>query len=401
MVNASNSHEFERAAWLRDQISSVESVIEGQRLASAVRGDLDAIAIASSGELADVQVFFIRSSRLVGREHFTVDSVEGETCEKVMTSFVKQYYSSAARIPPLVLLEYEIEEKDVILNWLRYERGGQVSIVVPRRGVRRELINVVQENAKHGLEQLKFRLDTDAHAAEVSLNELAEKLSLPLPPKRIECYDISNIHGTNAVGSMVVFEDAMPRRDKYRRFLIKTVPGADDYAMLREIIGRRFRHGSQNGGEWSVVPDLVVVDGGIGQLNAVTAVLQELGTKIPAVGLAKQREEIFLPGQSIPMSLPAYSHSRRLLQRIRDEAHRFAISYHRKLRQKNSVASVLDNIPGIGIRKRRELIRKFGSVKGIRSAGLDELVSVPGINRELAEKIMDSVGNDSKRQLLD
>jgi len=387
MAEASEKLQFERAAWLRDQIQAVESVIEGQRLAAAVRGNLDAIALAQSGNLADVQVFFVRNSRLVGREHFTVEGVEEETAGRVMTSFIKQYYASAPAIPPVVLLQHSLEDEEVITRWLRAERGGVVAIRVARRGVRRELINVVAENARRGLEMLKLRQDYSAEAIGAALAELQRELSLPAKPARVECYDISNIQGMLAVGSMVVFENGQPRPAHYRRFRIKTVEGADDYAMLKEVLRRRFARASAGGDSWSVMPDLVLIDGGKGQLNAALEVMRELDIKVPAASLAKEREEVFLPGVSDSIIMPPTSPARRLLQRVRDEAHRFAIGYHRKLRQKRGVGSVLDGIPGIGAKKRRALIRRFGSVRGVKSATVGELKTVPGITVKLAERL--------------
>ncbi|MEW6142005.1 MAG: excinuclease ABC subunit UvrC [Chloroflexota bacterium] len=387
MAEASEDLKFERAAWLRDQIQAVESVIEGQRLAAAVRGDLDAIALAQSGNLADVQVFFIRNSRLIGREHFAVDGVEGESASRVMTGFIKQYYASVPSVPPLILLQYPIEEEKAIVQWLKAERGGTVAVLVARRGVRRELINVVAENARQGLEMLKLKQDSSAESIAAALAELQVKLSLPANPDRIECYDISNIQGTLAVGSMVVFESGQPKPTHYRRFRIRTVEGVDDYAMLKEVLRRRFVRASVGGGSWGVKSDLVLVDGGKGQLNAVLEAMQGLDIKIPVASLAKEREEVFLPDVSAPIIMPPDSPARRLLQRVRDEAHRYAIGYHRKLRRKHQVASVLDGVPGIGAKRRRALMRRFGSVRGIKSATVDELRTVVGITEKLAERL--------------
>lgn len=387
MAEASEELQYERAAWLRDQIQAVESVIEGQRLAAAVRGNLDAIALAQSGNLANVEVFFVRNSRLVGREHFAVEGVGGETVGRVMTSFVKQYYASVPAVPPLILLQHPLEDEEVITRWLRAERGSVVTIRVARRGARRRLISVVAENARRGLEMLKLKQDYSAEAKTAALVELRTELSLPANPERIECYDISNIQGVLAVGSMVVFENGQPKPSQYRRFRIKTVKGADDYAMLKEVLRRRFVRASAGGEKWAVMPDLVLIDGGKGQLNAALEVMRELGIKVSVASLAKEREEVFLPGISDSIIMPPTSPGRRLIQKVRDEAHRFAIGYHRKLRQKHGVISVLDGIPGIGAKKRRALIRRFGSVRGIKSATVDELRTVPGITTKLAEML--------------
>jgi excinuclease ABC subunit C len=387
MAEASEKMQFERAAWLRDRIRAVESVVEGQRLAAAVRGNLDAIAMAQSGDLADVQVFFIRNSRLVGREHFTVEGVEGESPSRVMTSFVKQYYLSAAVVPSLILLQYPIEDEQVIARWLGAQRGGTVTFRVARRGARRELINVVAENARQGLEMLKLKLDSSAEAVSAALGELQKELLLPVKPARVECYDISNIQGAFAVGSMVVFENGQPKPAHYRRFRIRTVETPDDCAMLREVLRRRFAKASVAEDSWAVMPDLVLIDGGRGQLNAALDVLLELGIKVSVASLAKEREEVFLPGVSSPIAMPPNSPARRLLQRVRDEAHRFAVGYHRRLRQKRSTASVLDGVPGLGAQRRKALVRRFGSLRGIKSATVDELRTVPGITAKLAERL--------------
>ncbi|MCX8125603.1 MAG: excinuclease ABC subunit UvrC [Dehalococcoidia bacterium] len=393
MSEASRNLEFERAAWLRDQIRAVESVVEGQRLAAAVRGDLDAIAMAQSGNLADVQVFFIRGSRLVGREHFAVDGVEGESPSQVMTSFVKQYYASAPAVPPLILLQHPIEDGEVIVEWLKDKRGGAVTIRVAKRGARKDLIDVVADNARQSLEVLKLRLDLVGSASS-ALTELQTRLSLPARPERIECYDISNIQGALAVGSMVVFEGGRPRPSHYRRFRIKTVVGADDCAMLMEVVRRRFRRASMGEGGWTVMPDLVLVDGGKGQLNAVLEAMRQLDVQVPVAGLAKEKEEVFLPGVSEPVVMPLNSPALQLLQRVRDEAHRFAIGYHRRLRGRQSVTSLLDAIPGIGPKRRKALLRRFGSIDGIRTATVDELRTVPGITEELAKRLKTCLSYD-------
>jgi excinuclease ABC subunit C len=310
-----------------------------------------------------------------------------------MTNFVKQFYSSSPYVPPLLLLQHPVEDMAVVKGWLQSKRGNRVEIQVPRRGDKKELVNIVAENAKQGLEQLRIKRLAAPRALEAALAELQRELHLPRPPVRIEGYDISNIQGMAAVGSMVVFEQGRPKSAHYRRFRIKTVAGADDYAMLQEVLRRRFKRvkspdyiGAE--GAWAVLPDLVLIDGGRGQLNAALAAMQEMGaTEIPTASLAKENEDIFIPRQAEPVRLPGSSPGRQLLQRVRDESHRFALGYHQKIRKKESFTSALDSIPGIGPRRKRALLRKFGSVRAISQASLEELATTKGMSRGLAKKI--------------
>jgi excinuclease ABC subunit C len=259
---------------------------------------------------------------------------------------------------------------------------------VPRRGSKKELVGIVAENARQGLEQLKIKQLASPRALSAALEEIQRELDLPRLPARIEGYDISDIQGAAAVGSLVVFEGGRPKPSYYRRFKIKTVSGADDYAMLGEVLKRRFKRGSEASGSWAVMPDLVLIDGGKGQLGAARAAMREVGAEgIPAAGLAKENEEIFIPQQSKPIILPRSSPGLQLLQRLRDEAHRFALGYHHRVRQKQAFASALDGIPGIGPRRKRALLRQFGSVKAIREASLEELAAARGMTRNLAQKI--------------
>jgi len=267
-------------------------------------------------------------------------------------------------------------------------RGGRVSITVPQRGDKKKLVDMVAENASQVLEQMKAKWLADSGKTAAALNELKERLNLPELPRRVECYDISDIRGTSAVGSMVVFENGRPRASSYRRFKIKNVEGIDDYAMMQEVLRRRFKRAKeQDGSSWAVVPDLVLIDGGKGHLNAALGVVVELGVDfIPFASLAKEREEVFLPGSAEPLMLPRDSQALYLLQRIRDEAHRFALSYHLRVRRKATVDSSW-TVPGIGPKRKRALIKRFGSVRGIREASVEELAEVPGITTALAEKV--------------
>jgi excinuclease ABC subunit C len=283
-----------------------------------------------------------------------------------------------------------VEDKDVIREWLKGKRGGAVDIEVPRRGVKKQLIDIAAENARQGFEQIKIKELTSGKSLDDALNELETELKLPAPPLRMEAYDISNIQGTSAVGSMVVFEKGKPKTAHYRRFKIKTVEGANDYAMLQEVLRRRFKHADAHTSQedtWSIKPDLVLIDGGKGQLNAALEVFKELIIDVPLASLAKENEEIFLPRRAKPIVLPKSSAGLQLLQRLRDEAHRFAISYFSSLHRKKTFASVMDGIPGIGPRRKSALLRQFGSIQRIREASIDELVAAAGVSSTQAKKI--------------
>ncbi len=393
MEKASEDLDFEKAALLRDQIQALERVIEGQRIAAKVQGEQDVIAFADERDRACVQVFFIRGGRLIGRESFILQGTSSEKPDQIMSSFIKQFYSSAPHIPPLLLLQYPVEDRTVIENWLQSKRGSRVRIQVPYRGNKKQLVNIVAENAKQGLEQLKIKQSTPSALTE-ALAEIERELHLPHLPSRMECYDISDIQGKAAVGSMVVFDKGKPKASHYRRFRIKMVSGADDYAMLQEVLRRRFKRFSLQSSDtsaqdtWAELPDLVLIDGGKGQLNAALSTMQEVGAdSIPVASLAKENEEIFIPQKSDPISLPINSPGLQLMQRLRDEAHRFALGYHQKIRHKETFASALDSIPGIGPRRKRALLKHFSSVQAIQKATVEELAAVKGMTKSSARKI--------------
>ena len=393
MKRAVEALDYEKAAVLRDRIQSVNEVVKWQQLATKVRGEQDVIAFARDKDQAYVQVFFVRGSKLIGHEGFTLNGTRNVPDSRVMTVFVKQFYSSASYIPPLILLQYPPEDKSVIESWLTGKRGGVVKLRVPDRGARKKLMLTVVENAANGLKQLKIKQLSSAASLESALEEIYVKLNLPHLPLRMEGYDISNIQGKDAVGSMVVFEKGSPRTAHYRRFRIKSVPAADDYAMLREVIKRRFGHAGGNGtaaatGGWALMPDLILIDGGKGQLNAVVRAIHEINIRSIAVAsIAKENEEIFIPARARPIVLPPTSPGLQLLQRLRDETHRFAIGYHHRLHTKKTFASALDAVPGIGPQRRKNLLRHFGSVAVIKEASPQELASVKGMNKNLALKI--------------
>jgi excinuclease ABC subunit C len=390
MSRASEAMDFENAARIRDQIQSMHEVIEGEKVAAVIRGEEDVIAFVQEGDQAFVQVLFVRDNKLTGREGFLMQGARQEEPIQIMTGFIKQYYSSSTQIPPLLLIQYPVEDKDVIREWLKGKRGGAVDIEVPRRGLKKQLIDIAAENARQGFEQIKIKELTSGKSLDDALNELETELKLPAPPLRMEAYDISNIQGTSAVGSMVVFEKGKPKTAHYRRFKIKTVEGANDYAMLQEVLRRRFKHADAHTSQedtWSIKPDLVLIDGGKGQLNAALEVFKELVIDVPLASLAKENEEIFLPRRAKPIVLPKSSAGLQLLQRLRDEAHRFAISYFSSLHRKKTFASVMDGIPGIGPRRKSALLRQFGSIQRIREASIDELVAAAGVSSTQAKKI--------------
>jgi excinuclease ABC subunit C len=388
MNQAAEATDFEKAARLRDQIQAVEEVVEGQRIAARVKGEQDVIAFVQERDQAYVQVFFIRNSKLIGRESFVLQGTRYEEPSRIMSSFIQQFYASAPHLPPLLLLQHAVEDMDTLQGWLQAKRSGIVRIEVPRRGSKKQLVDIVAKNAQQGLEQLKIKQLASPKTLSAALEEIKEALSLPHPPNRIEGYDISDIQGAAAVGSLVVFDKGKPKPAHYRRFKIKTVAGADDYAMLAEVLKRRFKRADAASGTWAVMPDLVLIDGGKGQLNAAIAAMREMGADaIPAAGLAKENEELFIPGRAKPIVLPPSSPGLQLLQRLRDEAHRFALGYHHRIRKRETFASALDGVPGIGAKRKKALLRQFGSVKAIRQAPIEELAGVSGITKDLARKI--------------
>ncbi len=474
MEAASVALDFERAALFRDQITAVERVAEKQLVDRIRATDEDVFGLARdpstllrAGSEACVQVFFVRGRQMVGRDFFTLDGVSGESDAEVLGSFLKQFYESAVYVPKAVVVPIAVPEAQLIADWLSDKRGSKVSIAVARRGARRRMVELAAENARESLDMLRVRWLADSDKTERALGELQEELDLPSLPRRIECYDISNIQGTSSVASMVVFIDGKPRPQEYRRFRIKTVEGANDFASMAEVLGRRFKRSAQGGvssagraepgsaepgrrvegrpkaasvslsgnprvrqepvqgaalpggmggvpptlpnpraeqterdaqpegsdeGDaltgWGALPDLVIVDGGKGQLSAALDVMRNLGLKeVPLAGLAKQNEELFVQDLAEPIVLPRTSQALYLVQRIRDEAHRFAIQYHRKVRSKTGMASALDAVPGIGPKRKRALLRKFGSLKGVREAPLEEIASTIGFTSSLAAKV--------------
>jgi len=392
MDEASEALQFEKAALIRDQIQGINQVIEGQKIATRVRGEQDAIAFIEDKDQAYVQVFFIRHNKLTGRESFVLHGTRHEEPAWIMASFIKQFYASSQHIPPLLLLQHPAEDAGVIREWLQSKRGGKVDLQVPRRGSKKELVGIVAENARQGLEQLKIKRLATPGALDKALAEIEGELGLAHPPKRMEAYDISNIQGKAAVGSMVVFEQGKPKPAHYRRFKIKTVTGANDYAMLQEVLQRRFKRGAQSSNGWVTTPDLILIDGGKGQLNAARTIMKEAGAEaMPLASLAKENEEIFIPGRGKPIVLPRSSPGLQLLQRMRDEAHRFAISYFRTRHKREAFTSALDDIPGIGTKRKRALMKHFGSIDAIRNASVEELAATDGVTPNVAKKVREQL----------
>jgi len=395
MKKASEALDFEKAALYRDQIEAIDNVVEGQRIAAAVRGEQDVIAFAEDRDQAYVQVFFIRHSKLTGRESFVLQGTRHEEPRQIMTSFIKQFYSSSPYVPPLLLLQYPVEDAAVLKEWLQSRRGARVDIQVPRRSNKKQLVDIVAENARQGLEQLKIKQLATSKELDAALAEIERELQLPRLPTRMEAYDISNIQGRAAVGSMVVFDKGRAKPAHYRRFKIKTVSGADDYAMLHEVLKRRFKRlGAETPASdtWAIIPDLVLIDGGKGQLNAALAAMGEVGAKaVPVASLAKENEEIFTPQRAKPIVLPRRSPGLQLLQRLRDEAHRFALGYYHKVHKLETFISAFDTVPGIGPKRKRALLQQFGSVQAIREASVDELATTRGMTEKLAKKVKEAL----------
>ncbi len=393
MLAAADRTDYERAAAMRDKIRAIERTMESQKMAAFARTELDLVGLARQDNQAAIQLFVIRDGKMIGRDVFLLDAVREAGDDEVLTSFLEQYYTQAGSIPREVYVPSATLDASVLETFLAERRGGPVHLRLPQRGEKRELLALATRNAGETLAREQARWLADHGKTLTALEELAAALELPGPPLRIECYDISNFQGTESVGSMVVFEDGKPRTGEYRRFRIKTVSGPNDFASHQEVLRRRFRsvrageEGSEEERRWAM-PDLVIIDGGKGQVSAAKETLDEIGLHdLPLAGLAKEREELFLPGRPAPILLPATSPALYLVQRLRDEAHRFAITYHRGLRAKRSVRSAFDDLPGVGPKRKRELLKVFGSIKRVRDAPVEQIAAVPGIGPALAARI--------------
>jgi len=393
MEQAAEDLEFERAAKLRDQLNSIRTIVERQKVISTTLGDQDVMAVVADEAGACVQMFFIRGGKLIGQEHFLLEGTDsGEEAMKEATAeFLKQYYQDASFVPGEILLPTYLEESEIIESWLRQKKGAKVTITVPKQGEKRKLIDLAATNAQLALEQIKAHSAAEQSRVDGALHQLADALGMSGNLlTRIEAYDNSNVQGRHAVGGMIVFEQGKPKKAEYRRFKIETSEGdPNDFAMMFEMLTRRFNQMSEGNPKFTAEPNLILIDGGKGQLSAAQAAMKQFGYDFPMIGLAKQFELVFVPGRNEPIELPRNSPALFLLQRIRDEVHRFAITYHRNVRGRAAKMSVLDEIPGIGPTRRRELLKFFGSVEKMKRATEDDLAKAPGMNRAAAKAVYD------------
>ncbi|MBO9540043.1 excinuclease ABC subunit UvrC [bacterium] len=392
MAEASEALDFERAAKARDAIAAITSLLEEQKVEANRETDQDVVAIACDELSACIQLFEVREGKVIGRRAFTLERADSEPAE-VLGAFLAQYYdgtAAGARVPKEILLPESVPDQEVLAAFLAEKRGSKVALLVPQRGDKLKLLEMVAYNAQQALEQERLRRWAAIEKGpQKALRELADALGLSEVPHRIEGYDIAHVQGSDTVASMVVFEGGVPAKAEYRRFKIKSVEGIDDFASMHEVVKRRFKHvaeGADPGGRWSM-PDLVLIDGGKGQLGSAVAALDRLGVEVPIFGLAKQFEEIYLPGRKDPIRLAETSPALHLIQRVRDEAHRFANTFHGKLRGKRMTRSVLDDVPGIGEKRKLHLLKALGSVEAMRALSVDELASRGGLPQRVAETL--------------
>ena len=401
MQAAADRLDFENAARYRDRLRAVDKIADRQKIITRGHDDQDLVAYARAGKEVFVEVAYVRQGKMVGHDGHALEGAADSPEAELLRSFIVQYYDSATHVPRTVLLPGAVDEPELLQDWLAAKRGGPVSLEVPVRGRKKALVNQLCETAAEELKQLRIQWDYDRARTEPMVSALAQALELDETPRRIECYDISNLQGDSATGAMVVFEDGRPKNEDYRHFKIRYTPGPNDFAMHQEVLRRRFsrlesalrREDSDEVSDrsFSTRPDLILIDGGKGQLSAALEVLEEMGfADIPTFGLAKEREEIFAPDRSDPIIQERDSPGMFLVQRIRDEAHRFAITLHRKVRTKKALSSPLDSVEGIGPARKRALLRAFGTVQGIRDAPLSELLAA-GIPERLAQRLKESL----------
>ena len=383
MQIAAENFQFELAAKLRDQVLAIEKISAKQNIIIG-SSDQDIIGLARKADEACIQIFFIRSGKMIGRDHFLLNGTEDETDSALLNAFLEQYYNKATFIPKEILLPVEIENEEILSAWLSQKKNGKVSFGLPQRGVKKEMVLMANDNAVVVLEEQMIKNSAGLEQTVGAMKDLGRYLRMEKELKRIECFDISHIQGSETVASMVVFSNGAPDKQEYRRYKLKSVEGKpDDFKSMQEVVGRRYRQSD------GIMPDLIIIDGGKGQLNSALEIIRALGHyQIPVVGLAKQFEYVFLEGQSEPVILPPNSKALYLIQRIRDEAHRFAITYHRKLRHKRNLVSVLDHIEGIGPTRRKALWDAFGSIAEIKKAKITDLTAVPGISENIANNIV-------------
>ncbi len=382
MLAAADEMKFELAGRLRDQLAAVRQVVEKQNIVTGA-GDQDVLGLARSGGQSCVQVFFVRSGKMIGRDRFLLSGGEAESDGEVLAAFVKLYYNESSFIPREILTPATLPETELLSAWLSERKAAAVHLLTPQRGTKRELVQLAGDNAAEALRQRSEREAGLAGKRSAAVQELAERLGLATLPERIECFDISHIQGAETVASMVVFTGGEPDKSEYRHFKLKTVEGSpDDFASMQEVTLRRYREAKEP------LPDLIVIDGGKGQLSSALEVIRGVGlADIPVIGLAKEFEQIFRENISEPLVLPRHSEALRLVQQIRDEAHRFAVSYHRKLRSKRNLVSVLDHVRGIGAKRRQALWKHFNTIERIRNASVEELTAAPGMNLPAAQAV--------------
>lgn len=402
MENASMNLEFEKAVTFRDKILAIEAIVEKQKIFKTMEGDEDFINIFSDEKDSCIQVFFSREGKITGREHFMFENTINENMSEVLSEFITSFYGGTAKIPKSIYVP-DIEDLELLEEFLTVKRGAKVWIKIPQKGQKKEMLEMVKNNAKITLEQFKDKFLREKEINKISLMELQETLELDDTPLRIEAYDISNIQGVDSVGTMIVFEEGRSKNSDYRRFRIKSVKGANDYDSMREILERRFTHGLKevkeiqdrqlnfSSGKFSNFPDLIMMDGGKGQVNVALDVLNKLGINIPVCGLVKddkhQTRGLIYNNEEIIINRS--SNLMQMMRRIQDEVHRFAITYHRSLRDKRTLHSILEDIPNVGERRRRSLLMKFGSVDNIKNASLEELLDTPSIDRKAAQSIIE------------
>ena len=410
MEEASVNLEFEKAADLRDKIIAIKTIVEKQKIFKTMEGDEDFINIYKDEKDSCVQVFFSREGKILGREHFIFENTAEDSIEEILEEFITSFYGGTAKVPRTIYVP-ALSNVELVEEYLTIKRGAKVWIKVPQKGQKREMLEMVKNNAQITLEKFKDKYLRDKEINKIALEELQELLDLEIWPSRIEAYDISNIQGVDSVGSMIVFEEGRSKNSDYRRFRIKTVKGANDYDSMREILTRRFSHGLEevkaiqesklqfSAGKFSNFPDLIMMDGGKGQINIALEVLRDLNINIPVCGLVKDDKHATrgIIYNNEELIINRSSNLMQLIRRIQDEVHRFAITYHRSLRDKNTLHSVLDDIPNVGEKRRRALLMKFGSVDNIKSATLEQLLETPSINNKAAESIYQYFnGNESK-----
>ncbi|WP_027625201.1 excinuclease ABC subunit UvrC [Clostridium lundense] len=402
MEKAAENLEFEKAAILRDKITSIEKITEKQKIITGSFENEDFIDIYTDDKDSCAQIFFLREGKIVGREHFIIQNTSGMEKEDIITDFVKSFYGGTAFIPKSLYVS-EIQDEELLEQWLTIKRGSKVWIKIPKKGEKKDTLDLVQKNAKITLEQFKLKLLQDKEIHETALRELADILQLEEIPKRIEAYDISNIQGVDSVGSMVVFENGKSKNSDYRRFKINSVKGANDYESMREILTRRFQHGldeikriqekslNLSSGKFCIFPDLILMDGGKGQVNIALQVLKNFNIIIPVCGMVKDNNHNTrgIIYNNNELNIPQNSNVMRLITRIQDEVHRFAISYHRSLRDKRVLHSILEDIPNVGEKRRKELLKKFGSIENIKKATYEELIDTVSIDKKAALSIVD------------